>query len=150
MGTRADFYVGRGEQAEWLGSIAYNGFPRAKGSRVPDTILDSGTEADYRRAVAEFLAGREDSTLPDEGWPWPWKNSRSTDFSYAYEADQVWVSLFGGPWSKPEEKSIGPAPFEGDPCDDGTREVFPDMRARKQRERFGPHSGVALFRSPKS
>lgn len=29
MGTRADFYVGRGEQAEWLGSIAWDGNPGA-------------------------------------------------------------------------------------------------------------------------
>jgi hypothetical protein len=27
MGTRADFYVGRGGQAEWLGSIAWDGYP---------------------------------------------------------------------------------------------------------------------------
>ncbi len=27
MGTRADFYVGLGEQAEWLGSVAWDGNP---------------------------------------------------------------------------------------------------------------------------
>lgn len=27
MGTRADFYVGTGANAEWLGSIAYDGHP---------------------------------------------------------------------------------------------------------------------------
>jgi hypothetical protein len=27
MGTRADFYVGRGETAEYLGSIAWDGYP---------------------------------------------------------------------------------------------------------------------------
>ena len=27
MGTRADFYVGRGEKAEWVGSIAMDGVP---------------------------------------------------------------------------------------------------------------------------
>jgi hypothetical protein len=27
MGTRADFYVGRGPDAEWLGSVAMDGYP---------------------------------------------------------------------------------------------------------------------------
>jgi hypothetical protein len=27
MGTRADFYVGRGKDAEWLGSVAFDGYP---------------------------------------------------------------------------------------------------------------------------
>jgi hypothetical protein len=31
MGTRADFYVGRGETAEWLGSIAWDGNPGGAG-----------------------------------------------------------------------------------------------------------------------
>jgi hypothetical protein len=26
MGTRGDFYVGRGKDAEWIGSIAYDAF----------------------------------------------------------------------------------------------------------------------------
>ena len=29
MDERADFYVGRGEDAEWLGSITWNGYPKA-------------------------------------------------------------------------------------------------------------------------
>ncbi len=27
MGTRADFYTGRGQTAQWLGSIAWGGYP---------------------------------------------------------------------------------------------------------------------------
>lgn len=27
MGTRADFYVGRGKDAEWIGSVAFDGYP---------------------------------------------------------------------------------------------------------------------------
>jgi hypothetical protein len=27
MGTRADFYIGRGTEAEWLGSVAWDGYP---------------------------------------------------------------------------------------------------------------------------
>lgn len=27
MSTRADFYVGRGAEAEWIGSISWDGYP---------------------------------------------------------------------------------------------------------------------------
>lgn len=35
MGTRADFYVGRGTEAEWIGSIALDGYPDG----IPDDGL---------------------------------------------------------------------------------------------------------------
>jgi len=41
MGTRADFYVGIGPEAEWVGSIAYDGYP-------------DGVIADYKTDVSEF------------------------------------------------------------------------------------------------
>ena len=27
MGTRADLYIGRGTDAEWIGSVAWDGYP---------------------------------------------------------------------------------------------------------------------------
>ena len=68
MGTRADFYVGRGAQAEWLGSTAYDGYPDSF-----EEIGASATEKKYRERVAEMLAEDESATLPAEGWPWPWE-----------------------------------------------------------------------------
>ena len=35
MGTRADFYIGKGTDAEWLGSIAWNGYPDGIGRPDP-------------------------------------------------------------------------------------------------------------------
>ena len=82
MGTRADFYVGTGKDAEWLGSVAWDGYEwdEDKDSR----IAKATTEEEYRAAVAEMLTGREDATMPDMGWPWPWNDSNTTDYAYAF------------------------------------------------------------------
>jgi hypothetical protein len=63
MGTRAYFYVGRGKQAEWIGSIAWDG------DEIPDAVAKAKTEKTYRKRVAEFFADRDDATLPESGWP---------------------------------------------------------------------------------
>lgn len=79
MGTRADFYVGRGLNAEWLGSVAYDGHP----SRYP-RILRARTEEEFRAAVAAMLKKQDDATLPPRGWPWPWNNSGTSDYGYCF------------------------------------------------------------------
>lgn len=84
MGTRADFYSGRGKTAEWLGSIAWDG------TEIPDEILYAHDDAMYRREVAAFLASRGDGTVPSDGWPWPWDDSRLTDCSYWFFDGQCW------------------------------------------------------------
>ena len=87
MGTRADFYVGVGKDAEWLGSVAWDGYEwdEDKDSR----IAKAQTEEEYRAAVVEMLAGREDATLPEMGWPWPWDDSNTTDYAYAFRDGKV-------------------------------------------------------------
>lgn len=92
MGTRADFYLGRGVDAEWLGSIAWDGYPRG----LPK-IMASQSEADFREALAE-LAERKDWTHPSMGWPWPSEDSQTTDYAYAWDDGKVWVSPFGHGW----------------------------------------------------
>lgn len=81
MGTRADFYVGTGTDAEWIGSISYDGHP----GRAPREALGSVSEAAFRRAVEDLLADPDVlSTRPEEGWPWPWEDSGTTDYAYAW------------------------------------------------------------------
>lgn len=133
MGTRADFYVGRGESAEWLGSIAWDGYPDG----IDDALLKSSDEAAYRQAVATFLGGRSDKTLPAQGWPWPWENSSTTDYAYAFDDGKVYASCFGHAW-------FDPTVAQEEETDGGKCAVFPDMSATKQREKFGPHSGVIV------
>jgi hypothetical protein len=136
MGTRADFYVGRGEQAEWLGSIAWDGYPNG----IDKQILGCQSPEAFRHAVTSFLAKRKDKTLPEQGWPWPWQMSSTTDFAYAIDAGLVYASCFGGPWFECTD------PDTAVPDDDkGDKAVFPDMSKAKQREKLGPHSGVIII-----
>lgn len=136
MGTRADFYIGRGQQAEWLGSIAWDGYPDG----LRDTaILTSKTEEGFREAVAEELARRDDGTTPVDGWPWPWANSLTTDYSYAFDGD-VYACCFGHRWYRANDPALN---------DDETEDkeaVFPDMTAR-QRVTMGKRSGVIVIQS---
>lgn len=134
MGTRADFYVGRGPNAEWIGSIAWDGFPedvRGKKSR---------TEAEFRSRIARFLASRDDATLPRDGWPWPWNNSATTDYAYAFDDGRVWASCCGGEWF---------IAARGEPSR-SLREnvaVFPDMSSRKA-VTYGKRSGLMIVGEP--
>lgn len=91
MGTRADFYIGRGENAEWLGSIAYNGYPRGS----PANIIKATSEDEYRTLVKLMLSSEEDepyATTPEMGWPWPWEDSCLTDHAYAWTENGVMFS----------------------------------------------------------
>lgn len=118
MGTRADFYVGRGAEAEWLGSIAMDGYPDGH----PEACLDAASEIAFRESVARILEVPH-ATYPEEGWPWPWEDSRTTDYAYAWDG-AVLVSNFGRRWLSADEARDG--------ADDGDAKVavFPNMSAR--------------------
>lgn len=91
MGTRADFYVGYGPEAEWLGSIAWDGYPDG----IDAAVLSAQTPDAFRAAVASMCADRDDFTAPDQGWPWPWENSATTDFAYMLDGEKVRTFCFG-------------------------------------------------------
>lgn len=126
MGTRADFYVGVNKDAEWLGSIGWDGYP----SGIPDSVKKASTEDDFRAAVAAFIA-EERGTTPDMGWPWPWDNSGTTDYAYGFVDKGVMANSFGSGWLP-----VGKAEaVEGDD-DDVSADIlapsdWPDMSARK-------------------
>lgn len=137
MGTRADFYVGMGEGAEWLGSIAWDGYPEGQPARV--AIADADSVDDYRARVAE-LEGNNDWTSPADGWPWPWDDSGTTDYSYTFHDGKVWCSCFGAEWQpmkrlQTEHKNGLP---EAVPC------VHPNMSARKN-VTLGQRSGLIVL-----
>ena len=132
MGTRADFYIGRGTEAKWLGSIAWDGYPDG----ISDDVLKATTESAYIAALKAFAEGRRDWTRPEAGWPWPWDDSGTTDYAYAFDGDRVYGTCPPEPWfdaSLPEpDEAEGPAPD------------FPDM-SDVQNVTFGARSGVMLF-----
>ena len=133
MGTRADFYIGRGKDAKWLGSIAWDGMPE----HIPVEILTAKTKAAFTRRL-KVLKERDDWTSPSMGWPWPWDDSHTTDYSYAFDGDKVWASNYGYKWFDP----LLPEADEGD--DGGVKEEFPNMAA-KANVTYGERSGLMVF-----
>jgi hypothetical protein len=136
MGTRADFYVGKGKDAEWLGSIAWDGYETA------DEIDSATTEEGYRSAVSSFLASRDDATLPEQGWPWPWNDSSITDCSYWFFEDKVWEEvgkryIVRGTMPEDEEEQT-------ELIAKGELIEFPDMSARKN-VTLGSRSGLVIL-----
>lgn len=126
MGTRADFYVGHGPEAEWLGSVAYDGHQWHEDSGQP--LCRAKTPEDFRAAVAAMLSGRDDATLPAQGWPWPWTDSRTTDYAYVFDGGQVHAYVFGRP---------------ADIASAEKRTDWPDMEAR-QKVAWGHRSGIII------
>lgn len=123
MSTKADFYVGRGEGAEWIGSLAENGYPE----NLPNAVRTATTEANYRAAVSAFFASRADAVLPNQKWPWLWKDSSTTDHAYAFDAGAVWASYFGHAW-------FNAAPPNLEVHTTGPKvAIFPDMTAHFRR-----------------
>ena len=149
MGTRADFYVGRGPESEWLGSVAYDGDP---GSNAEEPMLAAVEEAAYRQHVAAFLASRDDATLPEQGWPWPWEDSRTTDCAYAFVASdilqgagKVMASVFGCQWFDALDFPETDEEWEArDALPKMGASAFPDMTDRKA-VTFGKRSGVIVI-----
>jgi len=145
MGTRADFYVGRGAKAEWIGSISMDGYPEGitpENYNWPEGghLFDSITEDEFRNRVELFFKDRNDVTLPEQGWPWPWNNSNLTDYSYAFDDDKVYGTCFGHGWweaNNPKDDENFPK-FSDD--------EWPDMNSRKK-VAFGSRSGLLIVTS---
>lgn len=135
MGTRADFYIGRGKTAEWLGSIAWDGHP----SGINHDVLWAATLPEYKAAIKTFLAGRnDDATLPEQGWPWPWEDSCTTDYAYAFDDGKVYASCFGRGWWLSTDIESDDDTAEEKTC------VFPNMKD-KQNVTLGKRSGVIVL-----
>jgi hypothetical protein len=131
MGTKADFYIGRGESAEWIGSIGCDGYPDG----IDAKVLGCQSEEEFRHAIADFLKGRDDETLPEDGWPWCWPDSRMTDFAYAFDAGSVRASCFGRSWFDPADRSWF-ASDQGHSINKRRTALFPDMFTATQWEEW--------------
>ena len=144
MGTRADFYVGRGKEAEWLGSIAFDGYPKGLPSKRAggQDLKQAATEEEFRNRVKAELEGRDDATFTVQGWPWPWEDSRTTDYSYAFDKGKVWASSFGSEWFLATDP-------EPDVLDDRPKTaVFPNMK-HLMNVTFGKRSGLVVIEKGK-
>lgn len=148
MGTRADFYVGRGESAEWLGSYPFDGYPDGVFDDAAEMFAEPpATEQEWRDWVLRWLTSPEHaqrSTLPEHGWPWPWENSRTTDYAYAWEDGVIYGSNFGYGWWRVDPQAEGFGYVESDK----KTALFPDMSERKA-VTLGPRSGVIVIGIPR-
>lgn len=61
MGTRADFYVRKGGEMEWLGSIPWDGYPDG----IAEEILRAQSEKDYKIAVKNEIHTSTENTSPE-------------------------------------------------------------------------------------
>jgi len=158
MGTRADFYIGRGKNAKWIGSIAWDGYPSGitpKGEKVEQLVpgclrhidenwpegehlFDSKTEEEFISRLDRFFMYRDDVSLPNDGWPWPWDDSNTTDYTYSFDDGKVYGACFGHGWwladSEPEEH------------EDGKIDDWPNMK-EVQKISYGSKSGLIVIRA---
>lgn len=173
MGTRADFYVGVGEQAEWLGSIAWDGNPEGiKDTPKGEEAVRKSYAAPHWRPsdIEEFIRsdaacefGQHILTSTDEdayraavsGYVtaredgtlpergWPWPWDTSATTDYAY-------FFFEG---KVLASSFGGALFDPlgiEPDEDNDIKpvagppILPDMSERKK-VRFDKGSGLLVM-----
>jgi len=134
MGTRADFYIGRGDDMEWIGSIAWDGYPD---DRDVNAVNKEATEESFREGVSNLIKS-SGGIQPHEGWPWPWDDSGTTDYAYAFDAGIVYASHFGGPWFvaaredwMDDVQAHLPSSFPSESSADGPKLPFPNMRGDK-------------------
>ncbi len=141
MGTRADFYIGKGIDAEWIGSIAWDG---GRGC-IDKQVLNCTSEQAFRQAVMDFFKERDDVSLPADGWPWPWDDSSTSDCSYWFFDGQIWDAV--------DDKYL--SVLEDEPTDDN-RDTFladkesidyPDMSEKQNVAQIGStRSGTIAFK----
>lgn len=136
MGTRADFYVGKGVDAEWLGSIAWDGYPSA----IPDTIGLAKSEEHFRAAVDEFIDIRDDGTKPDQGWPWPWDDSGTTDCAYAWHDGAVQSYYWAKHIGKFTDEELSDEEYER-----LQESPFPDMSSMRALAIGTPRDSIMVF-----
>jgi len=91
MATKADFYVGIGPDAEWLGSIFNNGDVW----HIPLNILIQVNQIMFEELTLEFLQTK-DSVIADRGdkWDHPWADSRITDYTYMFDIAREKVVMY--------------------------------------------------------
>jgi hypothetical protein len=63
--------------------------------------------------------------LVTQTWPWRWPNSHHTDYVYAFDQGQIFVSVGNGPWHylRTWEKETGEKPKHPQPLARPTRDA---------------------------
>lgn len=92
---KADFYVGMGRDALWVGSVSKSG-------EIWDMSIDILIQVNktmYEELAVEYI-NFYDGIVANHvcQWPWPWADSKMTDYSYIFmpEYEKVFMSMEGG------------------------------------------------------
>ena len=126
MGTKADFYVGRGPTAKWVGSVKYDGYTWVEKPKC--ALMNAKTEKQFLAAVTKLPKTEEYYFIEvKNGWPWPWSDSGTTDYAYFFQDGKVYVSSWDAQCYPPVEYVDGSA-----------QSWFPDMAPQRGRIRGGP------------
>ncbi|WP_232376416.1 hypothetical protein [Amycolatopsis aidingensis] len=104
MSSYTDFYFGRGENANWLGSLRGECCPENFLTVPPSRLALAATdESTFRPAVADTLGVWEDERLGQAyrrelGWPWPWYTSHDSSWIIVFDPAPraVFVTVGGG------------------------------------------------------
>ena len=148
MGTRADYYIGKGKDAEWLGSTAFDGYPDGHGVVQTNlAVFQSTTVEDWRAGIGTMLRDRDDGTFPEHGWPWPWDDSGTTDYAYTFDEGAVWVSN-SKEWVRLSEWLSWTDEQREEHYSIATDAVFPNMKDRKN-VTLGGRSGLIVIQDRK-
>ncbi|WP_431909892.1 hypothetical protein [Amycolatopsis thermoflava] len=120
--TTHDFYLGRGPDAEWIGSIhlgtcACHSVEKIGLARSADEFADLVNS--FLHAAEVGQAG--EVTHRGHPWPWLWPTSHGTDYTHAFDRGTVWTARRGQRWSMRAGEYIPPGPGE-------TPVVFPHGR----------------------
>lgn len=127
MGTRADFYIGKGKDAQWIGSVAYDGYEWAENKQC--TLMTCESEEDFKEEVQAILSQLDHATTPELGWPWPWDTSDTTDYQYWWNKEKSCVEW--GTWGQDMES-------------DGDAVGWPDMSDTRNNA-MGKRSGILVI-----
>lgn len=119
MWTKADFYLGRGASAEWIGSLSSDGYP----SGCLD-VVRATTKREFECAIRR-LSKLGGFAWPEDGWPHTWKTSHLTDWSYTWDRRQLWISCFGCEWLP--ARLVKPASFTHGRIDAGVDRAYSQM-----------------------
>lgn len=95
MSTPGHFFVGRGESAEWLGTVWHDGYPEPP--CWPAGLRHVYSEAAYRQYVDELLRDGVCSyarpTTPGVEPPKATVTHTHPGFTFAFDEGRVWVRL---------------------------------------------------------
>lgn len=133
MGTPADFYIGKGKQARYLGTVYMDGYPKG----LDRAVRNAKTPTEFRCAVNNMLLGGRSAGVPFEVQSEPEasrKDRTLVQYTYVFDNGKVQASHNGNRWflaSKKEPKESAEHSMSFDEGSEGVLANFNSLSARK-------------------